>query len=181
MHLQTSINDSQVRITSPPLSEDTIPSVLGEWYNYRSVFTPARPLGYLMKCRANKDRTLHFVEQNVDVDLTFVFDTDGVQICSPDSLPSLVLMEDFAVDVDALKRTAVVQTTITVEQFNAIRDSKDRTSLVSSCRSGAVVNCLMITLGMIIAVTTPTGKYCLMRAIEVGPDTVRFDACHILL
>lgn len=181
MYLQTPSINSQVQIPAPLLSEDTIPSVRGEWYNYRSVFTPARPLGYLMKCKANKDRTLPFVEQNTDVDFAFVFGPNGVQMCSPDSRPSLALIGDFVVDVGTLKRTAVVQTTLTVERFNTIRENKDRDGMVSACHNGTVASYLTVTEGMIISVTTPTGKFCLMRATEVGPDAVRFDACHILL
>lgn len=178
---QLSNNDSKLRAALPMLSEDTIPSVKGEWYNYRSMFTPTRPLGYLMKCKANKDRTLTFVEQNPDVDLVFVFSSLGVQICSPDSRPSLALFENIDVNTNLLKRTAISKVAITSEQFNSIRDRKDHEGLISACHNNMVVNHLTVIGGMIIAVTTPAGKYCLMRAIEVCPKAVCFDACHVLI
>ena len=168
---------------SPPssLSEDTIPSVKGEWYNYHPTFTPARPLGYLMKCKSNKDRPLPFIEQNDDVDLVFVFGPGGVRICSPHSEPSIALVEDHAVSTEALKKTSIAQVNLTEDQFVAICNTKDRDGLVTACRRGVVADHLVVTVGAVIAVSTPAGKYGLMRVVEVGPEAVRFIACHVLL
>jgi hypothetical protein len=110
-----------------------------------------------------------------------VFGPDGVRICSPNSSSSIELMYDVAVNIDVLKCTNIAQIPMSVEQFNAIRDNKDRDALVSACCRSTPVDYLMVVEGMIIAITTPTKKYCLMRAAEVGPEAVRFDACHILL
>ncbi len=177
MHLQVS-NPDPHKVTR--LSEDTIPSVKGEWYNYRSVFTPMRPLGYLMKCKANKDRPLCFVEENDGVDITFVFDEEVVQVCSPDSEHSLKMMAG-RVDPKTLKKVNFVQTSLTKVQFDAIRIGKDVVSLLTVCQSGSVANCLLVTKGIILAIKTQAGIYCLMRATEVNPHKVCFDACHILL
>lgn len=182
-HRRTPVNirTHSSALSNSSLSEETIPAVRGEWYNYRSTFTPARPLGYLMKCKANKDRPLPFIEQNDDVDIVFVFGTGGVQMCSPKSSLSKALMEDLMVDHEVLSATTISQVHLTPHQFAAIRASKDRTGLVSACRVSSASDELIITEGAIFAVTTPAGKYCLMRTVEVGPDVVRFDACHILL
>jgi len=135
-----------------------------------------------MKCKANKDKPLPFVEQNPDVDLVLMFDESAVRICSPDSQVSLALMGDVIVTIDDLKKVSIAQATVTGEQFDAIRAGKDCDGLVSACKSAMDgQDYLAVTPGMIIAVTTSTGKYCLMRATEVGPEAVRFDACHILL
>lgn len=177
MHLQVS-DSSPHKATR--LSEDTIPSVQGEWYNYHSVFTPMRPLGYLMKCKANKDRPLRFVEENDSVDIVFVFDDEVVQVCSPCSGHSLKMMAG-RVDPEALKKVGLVQTALTRERFDAIRTGKDVVGLLTARQSGSVASCLPVTKGMILAITTQAGIYCLMRATEVNPHKVCFDACHMLL
>lgn len=179
VNTQTQVSALSSRPSS--LSEDTIPSVKGEWYNYHPAFTPFRPLGYLMKCKSNKDRPLSFIEQNEDVDLVFFFGPEGVQICSPDSELSIALLEDQLVSAEALKKTSIARVDLTEDQFVAIRNTKDRDGLVTACGMGVVTDQLVVTVGAVIAVSTPAGKYGLMRVVEVGPEAVRFDACHVLL
>ena len=135
----------------------------------------------LMKCKANKNRPLHFAKENTDVDLTFVFDKRGVRICSPDSKLSVELMCGLDVDIEILNRTLIARVNITTKQFNALRDLNDREKLVSICREGSTSSQLKISKSLIIAVVTQTGKYGLMRVIEVTPEMVCFEACHILL
>ncbi|HEY4504820.1 MAG TPA: hypothetical protein VJI73_03550 [Candidatus Paceibacterota bacterium] len=164
------------------LSDEHIPSVRGEWYNYPSEFTPNRPLGYLMKCKANKDRPLYYVEHNQDVDIVFVFGSRGVQLCSPDSRPAIDLMVSTGIKVCRLRRTRIVnQSCVTPGQFDLIRSSKDSNALIPVCQTGISAACLTLIEGMIVSVMTPAGKYGLMRAVEVHSDMVRLVSCHILL
>ncbi|OGE81856.1 MAG: hypothetical protein A3E98_03145 [Candidatus Doudnabacteria bacterium RIFCSPHIGHO2_12_FULL_48_11] len=170
-------------IASRTTSEAVIPSVRGEFYNYTAVFTPARPLAYLMKCKANKDRPLHFAEDHVDeLDLVVVFE-NSVRLLSPNTPPAIELLGDL-VTRENLRNTWIAPVEITPEVFNLIRQQKDRAALKLICRASASISRASYALlqqGVIVAVSTESRKYGLLHVKEVSPASVKIDACHILL
>ena len=176
------LSTTQHTPSSPMASEAVIPAVRGEFYSYRALFSYDRPLGYLMKCKANKDRTLAFGEDNPKgIDLVFVFD-NGVSVCSPNSAPAVRLLEDL-VDPKVLNQTRIAVAGITVDEFNQLRERKNGSALAEVCRTAVARNDSIVTLmsGIIVAVTTESGKFGLLLVKELTPSTVRVDACHILL
>lgn len=163
--------------------EAVIPAVRGEFYSYRAVFTADRPLGYLMKCRANKDRALTFAEDNPDgLDLVFVFGSH-VAVCSPDSERAISLLAEI-VDRRNLDHTAIAVAGITADEFQQLRERKNGDELAEACRAAITVESSpaeFLQIGMIIAVITESGKYGLLQVTELTSSAVKFDACHILL
>lgn len=174
-------NGSWIRSQPSTLSDDTIPSVKGEWYNYCSIFTPNRPLGYLMKCKANKDRAWSFVEVNPDVDIIFMFGKRSVRICSPHSKLSVERMSSFNVSINTLNKSLITRIGTNSGIFDEMRNLKDKEQLASICRSGHGISQMAIHKDMVISIITQTGKYGLMRVVEVTPEMVRLDMCHILI
>lgn len=163
-------------------SDPVIPAVRGEFYSYSSVFSVERPLGFLMKCKANKARPMTDAEDYVhELDLTFLFG-NVVRICSPNVRPSVRLLED-VVSADEFNQTSIVFAGITEDEFNQIRQKKIGATIAQVCRA-TVWNddeVLTLTPGAILAVTTESGKFGLILIKEVTPTSVRVDACHILL
>ena len=182
MQVQPTGQESGSRTTS----EQVIPSVRGEFYSYSAVFTTERPLGYLMKCKANKNRELRFAEDHIDdLDLTFVFENSCVRVCSPNASPSVKLIQDIDIDIDieALNETQIAPADITAETFYELRRQRDGLAVAETCRRGLARSeaVVVLTPEMIIAVTTQSGKYGLMLIKALTPESVKVDACHILL
>lgn len=164
------------------LSEELIPSVRGEFYSYSTRFTTKRPLGCLMKCKANKDRPLTFAEDHVDeLDLVFTFG-DHVRICSPLTKPAIELLGEL-VAASELNKTWIARLNITQDGFNKLRQQKDGKALAAICNTAITHDEGVIPLssGMILAVTTESGKFGLLLVREITPTSVSVDACHILL
>lgn len=164
--------------------DPVIPAVQGEFYRYSTEFTTARPLGFLMKCRANKGRSITDAPDHPsEHDLTFLFG-DTVAVCSPVARPSLVLLGDLAMP-DELHETRITRVDMPLEVFNSLRDDKNGQNLAQTCRAvitmGQSEDVVTIKQGDIIAVMTETGKFGLLRFTEVTPTSVSADACHILL
>src|SRR3989344_388042 len=156
----------QVQPSSAPGAGTTldpvIPAVEGEFYGYSTEFTRGRPLGFLMKCRANKGRSITDApDYPAEHDLTFIFG-DTVAVCSPNARPSVELLGDLAIGVE-LNMTRITRVDMTQEVFTMLRDNKDGQVLKTVCRAAIGMfqaeDVVSVTQGAIIAVMTETGKY----------------------
>lgn len=164
-------------------SEPVIPSVPGEFYNYATEFSIDRPLGYLMKCKANKNRPVSeapHIDQHIDLVFTF---HNGVRVCSPNSAPSVKLLGDIA--NGDLKQTLIGRANINEALFNEMRRVRSGEALMSLCFRTADKESLELSVGTIFAVVTAvltdSRKFGLFRVKELTPSSVKLDACHILV
>lgn len=179
MQVHTPVTETGTTAPSDPV----IPAVRGEFYSYSTEFTTERPLGFLMKCRANKGRSItDALDYAHEHDLTFVFSANGVQVCSPNAAPSIELLGDIVVTSE-LNQTMIARADITETEFNRLRQQKNGPDLAVFCCKAVQrsENVLTLTTGAVIAVATESGKYGLLRVTELTPSSVRVDACHILL
>jgi hypothetical protein len=170
----------------PPVhvaSDPVIPAVRGKFYSYSSLFTPDRPVGFLMDCKANKHRPITDVADYAqEHDLTFVF-ASGVSVCSPNAAPSIRLLGGL-IAADEINETFIIaRADISEGAFYALRQKKDGHALAEICRQMVPRNNVTVTLsaGMIFAVITESGKYGLVLVKELTPTSVKIDAAHILL
>ena len=165
------------------LSEQVIPAVRGEFYSYTSDFSKDRPLYFLMKCRANKCRSLttdvkHIVQE---LDLTFVFGNEVI-LCSPNSAPSVELLRNVMVAPEELNHSEIRAATVTEDIFYDCYYEKKESFLVDIHRtSGVSESSVVLSSGLILSIKTDSGKYGLILVRELTPFTCEIDACHILL
>jgi hypothetical protein len=172
--------------STPPVHvafDPVIPAVRGEFYSYSSLFTSDRPVGFLMKCRANKGRPITDVaDYPGEHDLTFVF-AGGVSVCSPNAAPSIRLLGGL-IAADDLKQTFITaRADISEDAFAALRQRKNGQELAAVCRQTEPRNNAVVALsvGTIFAVITESGKYGLFLVKELTPTSLKTDAAHILL
>src|SRR5262249_19524515 len=148
--------------------DPVIPAVRGEFYSYSSSFTADRPIGFLMKCKANKDRPLADVADYFqEHDLTFVF-AGGVSVCSPNAAPSMRLLGSL-IAANLNQTFIAARADISEDAFYALRRRKNGQELAAVCgqmepRNYAVV---ALSVGTIFAVITGSGKYGLLLVKEL--------------
>jgi hypothetical protein len=172
--------------STPPVRvafDPVIPAVRGEFYAYSSLFTSDRPVGFLMKCRANKGRPITDVANySQEHDLTFVF-AGGVSVCSPNAAPSIRLLGGL-ISADDLNETSITaRADISQDAFYALRQRRNGGELAAVCCQAEPRNKAVVALsaGTILAVITQSGKYGLLLVKELTPTSLRVDAAHILL
>jgi hypothetical protein len=181
--MQVHVTQGQQPAPVVVLSDPIIPAVRGEFYSYSTQFTTERPLGYLMKCRANKGRQITDDENYAhEHDLTFIFGNGAIGVCSPDSAPSIALLKDITLS-QPLNRTWITIASLDGDVFRSLRQQKNGHALARACRASASTSFAGISLcpGMILDVLTQSGKYGLLLVKELTPTSVSVDACHILL
>jgi hypothetical protein len=174
------------RASAPPfgslLSSRVIPAVRGRFYSYCSELTPTSPLYSLMDCKANKSRPVSDAAIIAsEIDLTFLFG-NTVQVCSPNALPSIRLLEHVTPD-RTLNETRITRTNMTEDAFGEVRRRKNGSVLAQICLALTVRKDAVLELSVdgIYAVTTVSGKYGLFLVEDLTPSSVKIEACHILL
>lgn len=167
------------------LSEDIIPAVPGEFYSYSSKFTIERPVYALLKCKANKSRTLtSLAELGDEANLVCLFGRHGkyLQICSIGKAHSLGFLSNCAVN-KSFDETCIRFAGITTKSFYDLRMRKNAETLVKICRLMDYEHQTSVVPkpGDIFALMTGTGKYGMFLVKELAPTSIKIDACHILL
>lgn len=177
---------TQMHVASPPVhfaADPVIPAVRGQFYSYSALFTPDRPVGFLMDCRANKGRPIMDIADYAhEHDLTFVF-TGNVSVCSPNAAPSIRLLGDL-IATDEINETSIIaRPDIAEDAFYTLRQKKDGQALAAACRQMMPRNSAVVALstGTIFAVITKSGKYGLFLVKELTPTSLKTDAAHIWL
>jgi hypothetical protein len=177
---------THTHVASPPVhfaADPVIPAVRGKFYSYSALFTPDRPVGFMMDCKANKSRPIMDIADYArEHDLTFVF-AGSVSVCSPNAALSIRLLGDI-VATDEIKETSIIaRPDIAEDAFYALRQQKDGQALAAVCRQMMPRNSAVVALstGTIFAVITKSGKYGLFLVKELTPTSLKTDAAHILL
>jgi len=163
-------------------SQMVIPAVPGEYYAYSSEFTEEQPLYALMKCKANKARSIADAEDLGDeVNLLFLFGSP-IQVCAVGAAHASGLLGD-SVNGELFGETWITPAGITAEDFYGLRSRKDVETLVKICRTACSEREVSIVLdpGAVIAMMTDGGKYGLFFVKGLAPTSIQIDACHILL
>lgn len=166
-------------------SEDIIPAVRGEFYAYTAEFSPERPLYFLMKCKANKARSLAIDIDHLlrELDLTFIFGEEVI-LCSPNSAPSVGLLRGALTDPDLqrLNETEIRLAPMPVSRFHRSGERRSGLALVDAFKgAGSSVSAVRLSQEMTLSVRTASNKYALIRVGEVAGSRCRLEACHILL
>ncbi len=179
MHTQTHVASPPVHFASDPV----IPAVRGKFYSYSALFTPDRPIGFLMDCKANKSRAVMDIANYAhEHDLTFVF-AGGVSVCSPTAAPPIRLPGDLIATAELNETSIIARPDITEDAFYMLRQKKDGQELAAVCRQMMPRNNAVVALstGTIFSVITKSGKYGLFLVKEITPTSLKTDAAHILL
>ena len=175
-----------MHVASPTVhfaSDPVIPAMRGKFYSYSALFTPDRPFGFLMDCKANKSRPImDIASYSHEHDLTFLF-AGSVSVCSPNAAPSIRLLDNL-IATDKINQTSIIaRPDITKDAFEALRQKKDVDALAATCRYIMPRNSAAVALSTetIFAVITKSGKYGLFMVKELTPTSLRIDAAHVLL
>ncbi len=172
----------QVQESRRPVVDPVFPAVRNEFYSYRQMFSEESPIGYLMKCRANKGRPMGHVEYiDEQIDLVFFFDGQ-ITVCSPRAQRSERLLDGILSDSNKLGRTTLSAFYMKPEEFYRIRSSQDGQGLAQICRASQLQrHSLTLSVDTVFAAMTESGKYGLFLVKELTSSSITVDACHILL
>ncbi len=166
------------------LSPLVIPAVPGEYYSYSSEFTDEKPLYVLMKCKANKNRTIAEAGNlGCEANLLFRFSNSArAEVCGIKMAHASGLLGD-SINSGSFGETWIAPAGITAEEFYELRSRKDVESLVKICQNKCAEHEVSATLnpGTVIAMMTDGGKYGLFFVKKLTPTSIQVDACHILL
>jgi len=165
------------------LSEQIIPSIANEFYSYSTIFSVVKPLYFLMKCKAQKNRSLDTETKYLEKehDLTFIFG-DDILLCSPDSLDSVNMMEKYRKELPKYNHTDIKICTMSKSDFYHCYTQKDKNLLVEiyniMTNYGSEV---ILSNDLILSIKTKSNKYGLILIKKITPTSCEIDACHILL
>lgn len=166
------------------LSESVIPAVPGEYYAYSSKFTDERPMYVLMKCKANKSRPIGAAEElGREANLLFLFGNPiKIEVCSVKEAQAHGLLGD-SINDELFGETWIARAGITAEEFYDLRLRKDVDELARVCQVACTKREVSIKLGLgaVIAMMTASGKYGMFFVKEITSNSIKIDACHILL
>ena len=167
----------------PPPSEMIIPAVPGEFYAYPSNFTIEKPLYALMKCKSNKARMIAEAGRlGHEASLLFRFDTaTHAQVCAIKTARAYGLLG--AIDGEPFGETWIKPVAMSTEEFYDLCVQENTALLVEICKEACSQRETVADLkkGMVIATMTDAGKYGLFLVMELTPESIGIDACHILL
>lgn len=183
-HLATNtISGNFKHKTNQKPSEQIIPAVPGEYYIYSSTFTTERPVYALLKCKANKNRTVTSLKDlGNEANLLFLFRQNQIQVCPIKTAIDYGLPRHF-VDLETLSDTWIGVATITKEFFHEIREMGEISDLKRICRASCLEpkTPILLKQGSIIAMMTSCGKYGMFLVNEITKTSIEIEACHILL
>ena len=166
------------------LSELVIPAVPGEYYAYHSEFTEDKPLYVLMKCKANKARSIATARDlGREANLLFLFNSSvQAQVCAIKLAQASGLLGDY-VSGDLFGETWIAPAKITAEDFYDLRSRKDVAGMVKTCETACSRREVSLALcpNLVVAMMTDGGKYGLFLVKELMPRSIKIDACHTLL
>lgn len=166
-----------------PLSEGIIPAVPGEFYDYSSEFTEGKPLYVLMKCKANKARSIATAaELGGEANLVFKLNSaTHADVRSIKAAHAEGLLGE--IDGSLFGETWIAVTSLSPDEFYNIRSRQDVTVVVEICTlaCSSRESSLELYPGAIIAMMTDGDKYGLFFVRQLTTQSIQIDACHILL
>lgn len=165
------------------LSQEIIPAVRGEYYGYSSIFTREQPLYALMKCKANKSRSLSAIaDLGSEVNALFQFNESESKIFPIQTAKNLGLLDKVNPNV-VFDDIWLTPTNLSAKQFMKLQADKNGEKLVNMCQKAINGHCTDVKLrkGLVVAMMTNKGKYGMFLVSKITPFSVKIEACHILL
>lgn len=166
------------------LSETLLPAIKGEFYDYDYKFLSARPVFALLKCKSQKGRPIEQLSNlGPEANILFCFGKKSQVSAHSINFANELNMLSCTFENDFFGKTYLGATSITLDEFNSIRNEEDVATLVAICKEACSKKLSSIELkeGSLFAVTTDTGKYGLFSVQTISDDSVLISACHILL
>jgi hypothetical protein len=172
-----------IQHTGVTLSDQIIPAIPGEYYSYPSEFSDKKPVYVFMKCKSNKNRPEEDLDElGNEANLLFMFTPEGVSVCAVKIASELGIVDEH-VQNGLSHDTFIAETQLSEVDFEEVRSTRDGRLLkdIYTQNSGNQKQFIELKPDMVISFMTTGGKYGMFMVKSFGTNSVKVEACHILL
>lgn len=165
------------------LSDQVILAVPGEYYSYASEFSDKKPVYVFLKCKSNKNRSEENLNELGDeANLLFMFTPKVVSVCAIKTASELGIVDE-NVQKGIIHDTLIAETQLSESDFEEVRSTQDGNLLkdIYVQNSDNQKQFIELKPGMVISFMTTGEKYGLFMVKSFGTNSVKIEACHILL